>query len=128
MLSTIATATTLLALVPSVAWALPGASGNGAPFGLNVPWKERGLYSGSAPKSVARRDDGYPTGCNHGPAARSCWKGNYNVDTDMDLEWPTTGVVRKVSPRGNNKTSAVHTLTLVVPAGNYECHNGARWF
>jgi hypothetical protein len=97
MLSTIATATALLALVPSVTWALPSASGNGAPFGLDVPWKERGLYSSSAPKSVAKRDDGYPTGCNHGPAARSCWKDNYNIDTDMDLEWPTTGVVRKVS-------------------------------
>ena len=90
MLSTIAKATALLALLPSATWALPGAY-------LDVPWKKSGLFSGSAAKVITKRDDGYPTGCNHGPAARSCWKDNYNVDTDMDLEWPTTGVVRKVS-------------------------------
>lgn len=94
----VAVAAALLALVPSVAsLTLPYTSIDSAPAHLEVPWKEGGLYSGSSAKIVARRDDGYPTGCNHGPAARSCWKDNYNVDTDMDLEWPTTGVVRKVS-------------------------------
>lgn len=97
MLFTINKAITFLALVPSATRALPSAADVDAPSGLSVPWKERGLYSGSVPKSAAKRDDGYPTGCNHGPATRSCWKDNYNVDTDMDLEWPTTGVVRKVS-------------------------------
>jgi hypothetical protein len=90
MLSTIAKATVLLALLPSATRALPGAH-------LDVPWKKSGLFSGSAAKAVIKRDSGYPTGCNHGPATRSCWKDNYNVDTDMDLEWPTTGVLRKVS-------------------------------
>lgn len=101
MLSTLAKATALLSLLPSTAsWTLPYASNNGKPAHLEVPWKERGLYSGSAAKVITKRDDGYPTGCNHGPAARSCWKDNYNVDTDMDLEWPTTGVVRKVGYQG----------------------------
>ena len=89
--------TALLALVPSaVSWALPLVPANLVPNYPEVPWKERCLYSGSAAKKVIKRD-GYPTGCNHGPSERSCWKGDYNVDTDMDLEWPTTGVVRKVS-------------------------------
>lgn len=98
MLPTLAKATALLAVLPSAAsWTLPQASRHSAPSQLEVPWKERGLYSGSAAKSAARRDDdGYSTGCNHGPVARSCWKDQYNIDTDMDLEWPTTGVVRKV--------------------------------
>jgi hypothetical protein len=88
--------TALLALVPSVvSWTLPLAPANNVPNYPEVPWKMRGLYSGSAAKDVVERD-GYPTYCNHGPAARSCWKGDYNVDTDMDLEWPTTGILRKV--------------------------------
>jgi hypothetical protein len=95
-LSTFSRVTALLALVPSaVSWTLPLAPANVVPNYPVVPWKERGLYSGSAAKKVIERD-GYSTGCNHGPAARSCWKGDYNVDTDMDLEWPTTGVLRKV--------------------------------
>lgn len=94
----LAQATALLAVLPSAgSWTLPRASTISASSTLEVPWKERGLYSGSVAKSAAKRDGAtYPKGCNHGPAARSCWKGQYNVDTDMDLEWPTTGVVRKV--------------------------------
>lgn len=98
MILAIAKATVLLAIVPSVAsLTLPHTLIKGASSHLEVPWKERGLYSGSVARSITKKDEGYPTGCNHGPAARSCWKDNYNVDTDMDLEWPTTGVVRKVS-------------------------------
>jgi hypothetical protein len=100
MYTSLAKATALLALVPTVtSGALPSTSINpDIPSGLNAPGKERGLYSRSAARSNAKRDDGgYPTSCNHRPAARSCWKDNYNVDTDMDLEWPTTGRVVKVS-------------------------------
>ena len=28
--------------------------------------------------------------CEHGPKSRACW-GDLHVDTDMDLQWPTTG-------------------------------------
>ncbi|KAF1364497.1 laccase [Lizonia empirigonia] len=108
MLSSIIKATAILALVrTATSWALPGTFNHDAPAGLKVPWKERGLYSGSAVKSVAKRDEkGYSTGCNHGPAARSCWKDNYDVDTDMDLEWPTTGNVVKYHFEITNVTMA----------------------
>lgn len=98
MLLSIAKATALLGLVPSAtSWALPGTSNdNYAPSSPEVPWKAKGLYS-----ATKRNDDGYSSGCNHGPAARSCWKDNYNVDTDMDLEWPETGKTVKVSYRSN---------------------------
>ena len=110
MLTSIFKVTALLALVPTAtSWALPGVQKDiSAPSGLKVPWKERGLYSGSAARSVAKRDNGgYSTGCNHGPAARSCWKGNYNIDTDMDLEWPTTGNVVKVNFQGDRTASCI---------------------
>jgi hypothetical protein len=68
-LSTFSRVTALLALVPSaVSWTLPLAPANVVPNYPVVPWKERGLYSGSAAKKVIERD-GYSTGCNHGPAA-----------------------------------------------------------
>lgn len=94
----LAKVTALLAVLPSAgSWTLPRASRSSASSPLEVPWKEIGLYSGTVAKSAAKRDGAsYSAGCNHGPAARSCWKDQYNVDTDMDLEWPTTGVVRKV--------------------------------
>lgn len=53
-----------------------------------VPWKDSGISSG-------KRD--YPTGCSHGPSSRGCWEGEYDIDTDMDIHWPDTGVVRKVN-------------------------------
>lgn len=126
MLSSIVKATAILALVrTATSWALPGTFNHDAPASLKVPWKERGLYSGSAVKSVAKRDEkGYSTGCNHGPAARSCWKDNYNVDTDMDLEWPTTGNVVKASCR-EDLDCELHILTPAVPLRDYECHDGA---
>jgi len=105
-LSIFSRVTALLALVPSaVSWTLPLAPANVVPNYPVVPWRERGLYSGSAAKNVIKRD-GYSTGCNHGPAARSCWKGGLNIDTDMDLEWPTTGVLRKYNLEITNVTMA----------------------
>lgn len=43
-----------------------------------------------------QKRDGYPTGCTNGPSSRSCWKGDFNIDTDMDEHWPDTGKVVKV--------------------------------
>ena len=95
MLTTIAIATALLALVPSTASReLPRASDNGIPAHLEIR-EERSVYSGPVARNTAKRDEN-SIGCKHGPTARSCWNDNYNIDTDMDLEWPTTGIVRKV--------------------------------
>lgn len=55
-----------------------------------VPWKDTGLWE-------HQKRDGYPTGgCNHGPSSRGCWKGDFDIDTDMDEHWPDTGKVVKV--------------------------------
>ncbi|CAL3968634.1 unnamed protein product [Diplocarpon coronariae] len=29
--------------------------------------------------------------CQHGPASRSCWGGDFTVETDSEARWPTTG-------------------------------------
>jgi hypothetical protein len=62
-----------------------------------VPWKEHGLWD-----HKRRTDYGNSTGnstsgdCNHGPKSRGCWHGEFDIDTDMDLQWPNTGKVVKV--------------------------------
>lgn len=34
--------------------------------------------------------------CENTATSRNCW-GEYNIDTDYDQTWPTTGVTREVS-------------------------------
>lgn len=34
--------------------------------------------------------------CENAATSRNCW-GQYNIDTDYDQTWPTTGVTREVS-------------------------------
>ncbi|KAF2033923.1 hypothetical protein EK21DRAFT_97740 [Setomelanomma holmii] len=63
-----------------------------------VPWKETGL------SSHQKRD--YPTSCTHGPSSRGCWNGNFNIDTDMDLQWPDTGKTVKYNLEITNTTLA----------------------
>lgn len=65
-----------------------------------VPWKETGLFSGHN-----RRDD-YETSCNHGPQSRGCWDGEFSIDTDMDVSWPTTGKTVKYHLTISNTTGA----------------------
>ena len=65
-----------------------------------VPWKDTGLFSGRVSRS------GYPTSCNNGPQSRDCWYGDFNIDTDMDLEWPDTGKTVKYHLTITNTTGA----------------------
>lgn len=89
MLSTTRVATLLGLLLPSVAaFAVPAQT-----LTPRVPWEEHGLFEGHQ----KRGQDGYDTGCNHGPSSRGCWTGDFNIDTDMDLHWPDTGKTVKVS-------------------------------
>jgi hypothetical protein len=83
-----------IALLPSLTRALP--SERLASPKLEVPWKRSGL------DTVERRN--YDT-CSNGPASRACWQGDFNIDTDMDLEWPDTGktvTVRLNQPHNRN--------------------------
>ncbi|RMZ73074.1 copper ion binding [Pyrenophora seminiperda CCB06] len=72
-----------------------------APQKLDVPWKKSGLYSG-----YRRRRDGYNTGCNHGPETRGCWPNGFDIDTDMNKEWPDTGKTVKYDLTITNVTGA----------------------
>jgi hypothetical protein len=65
-----------------------------------VPWKDTGLFSGRVSRS------GYPTACNNGPQSRDCWYDDFNIDTDMDLEWPDTGKTVKYHLTITNTTGA----------------------
>jgi hypothetical protein len=55
-----------------------------------VPWKRNGL-------PLRRTEDGYNTGSKHGPNSRGAWDGEYDISTDYDLKWPTTGKTVKVT-------------------------------
>jgi hypothetical protein len=84
-----------------------------------VPWKDTGLWDH---KYFQKRQDGYPTsgGCNHGPAARGCWHGEFDIDTDMDESWPNTGKIVKVSHFIVAVSSA---LTWPVPSRHHQRDN-----
>lgn len=84
MVASFAKATVLAALLcPLVAsLGVPASNGLLSREILNLPNHEK--------------RDGYPTGCTNGPSSRSCWNGDFNIDTDMDEHWPDTGKVRKV--------------------------------
>jgi len=93
----------LTLLLPSVAsFAVPATELT--PRTLEVPWKKSGLYSGRKRRRM-RRDD-YNTGCNHGPESRGCWTGDFDIDTDMDEEWPNTGKTVKYELTITNVTGA----------------------
>jgi hypothetical protein len=97
--STTRVATVLGLLLPSVtSFAVPAE--RFAPRVPEVPWKENGLWSGH------KRRDSYNTSCNHGPQSRGCWSGGYSIDTDMDLQWPTTGKTVKYHLTISNATGA----------------------
>ncbi|KAF2794437.1 multicopper oxidase [Melanomma pulvis-pyrius CBS 109.77] len=63
-----------------------------------VPWKRNGLS--------IRHDNGYPTGCTHGPGSRGCWNGDFDISSDMDLKWPATGKTVKYNFEITNITLA----------------------
>jgi hypothetical protein len=42
----------------------------------------------------------------NGPLTRNCWPGEYNIQTDFDLRWPNTGVVRSYNLEITNGTCA----------------------
>lgn len=71
-----------------------------APKTPPVPWKDTGLFSGHVHRS------GYPTSCNNGPQSRDCWYDDFNIDTDMDLEWPDTGKTVKYHLTITNSSGA----------------------
>ncbi|KAK1907109.1 hypothetical protein P3342_006297 [Pyrenophora teres f. teres] len=86
-------------LLPSVVSFVVPATEVGARK-LEVPWKKTGLYSG-----YRKRKDGHFAGCNHGPQTRGCW-GDFDIDTDMDEEWPDTGKTVKYELIITNVTGA----------------------
>jgi hypothetical protein len=90
MVSTIAKAAALVALLCPLVTPLGVPSSE--MLRPSVPWKESGLWSHQ------KRQDSYPTGggCSNGPTSRGCWNGDFNIDTDMDEQWPDTGKVVKV--------------------------------
>jgi hypothetical protein len=111
-------ATVLGLLLPSVTCLFVPAE-RFTPRVPEVPWKERGLWSGH--RSGHRRRDGYNTisynttsynttsyntTCNHGPQSRGCWSDGYSIDTDMDLAWPDTGKTVKYHLTISNATGA----------------------
>ena len=71
-----------------------------APRTPEVPWKNTGLFSGHSKRQ------GYETACNHGPESRGCWIDDFNIDTDMDVEWPDTGKTVKYHLTITNTTGA----------------------
>jgi hypothetical protein len=102
VLSTTRVATLFGLLLPYVAaFALP-----------EVPWKESGIWAGR------KRQNGYDTGCNYGPQSRGCWTGEFNIDTDMDLNWPNTGKTVKVRSITSPEARAAlifSSITLKLP-------------
>lgn len=97
MSSSITRATALLVwLLPSViAFTLPAE-----PLRPRVPWAKTGIYDGY------KRRNGYPTSCSHGTSSRGCWHGDFDIDTDMDIHWPTTGKTVKYHLDITNSTGA----------------------
>ncbi|KAG9376047.1 Laccase [Pyrenophora tritici-repentis] len=99
VLSTLRVGTLLALLLPSaVSFVVPSTEVR--PRNLEVPWKKTGLYSGHR-----RRRDGSIASCNYGPQTRGCW-GDFDIDTNMDEEWPDTGKTVKYELTITNVTGA----------------------
>lgn len=65
-----------------------------------VPWKKSGVSDTWRQKrhdNFVDRPIGKRTNNVNSPSSRDCWDGHYNIDTDMDLEWPDTGKTVNVS-------------------------------
>ncbi|KAH7406828.1 multicopper oxidase-domain-containing protein [Phaeosphaeria sp. MPI-PUGE-AT-0046c] len=97
MVASFAKTVALAALLSPLVASLGVPSSNGL-----KPRLSRGIYD----LPNRQRRDGYPTGCTNGPSSRSCWSGDFNIDTDMDEHWPDTGKVVKYHLDITNETMA----------------------